>query len=148
MASLLDRINGDLKKAMLAKDSGKTSALRMLKSAVINFGIGKGTDPTDADVRSVIQKQIKQRLDSSAEYGKAGRMDLVKTEKAEITVLEAYLPPQLDDGAIESKLRAMLAAQRIADKKDFGKAMRLAQEDLAGQADNRRISAVLNRLLP
>ncbi len=145
---LSDRIIEDLKQAMLAKNAPKTSALRMLKSAVMNAQIlKKGDALSDADVQSVIQKQINQRKESLEQYSKAGRQDLASAEKAEITLLESYLPAQIGEAELESAVRDLAAKNGLSAKKDFGRAMKLAQAALEGRADNKRISAVLNKVL-
>lgn len=144
--SLSDRINSDLREAMLKKDANKTSSLRMLKAAVMNLEISK-KDFTDADVNALIQKQIKQRKDSIEQYQKGGRADLAKKEEAEIAVYEAYLPKQVDDAQLEKTVRDALSGSGVSSKKDFGKAMKLVQEKLKGSADNKRVSELLGRIL-
>ena len=145
---LADKINNDLKTAMVEKNASKVSALRMLKSAVMNFSINKkGGDVTDSEVQTLLQKQIKQRRESIEQYEKAGRADLVAVEKAEIVVFEAYMPKQMSDAELEKTVRDALARHSLTSKKEFGKAMKLLQDELKGSADNRRVSDALNRIL-
>jgi hypothetical protein len=148
MPSLAEQINADLKAAMVRKDATAVSALRMLKAALTNAQIAKKADAlSDTEVRAVVQKQIAQGRESIEQYRKGGRADLVGTEEAQAKVIEAYLPQQMDDAALEKTLRELVASGGFASKKDFGNAMKLAQERLQGRAENRRISAVLGRLL-
>ncbi len=148
MAPLQDKINADIKQAMLDKNAPKLSALRMLKSALMNAEIEKkGAAMSDADVQGIIQKGIKQRRESVEQYEKGGRADLAATEKAEIAVLEAYLPKQMDPAKLEAIVKETLAANSLSSKKDFGKAMKLVQDKVQGGADNKRISELLNKVL-
>ncbi len=145
---LSQKIIDDLKQAMLAKDAPRTSALRMLKSAVMNAEIGKkGAALSDADVQTVIQKQINQRKESLEQYTKGGRPELAAVEAAEIKLLESYLPAQMSEAELEKLLRDIVTKNGVTAKKDFGKAMKIAQDELQGRADNKRISAVLNKVL-
>lgn len=146
--SLKEQVVQDLKSAMLARDNVKTRALRMLKAAITNLEITKKGSPlTDADILSVIQKQITQRRDSIEQYKKGQRDDLVRAEEAEIAALGTYVPPQLDDAKLENAVQEITSEHGFQTKKDFGKAMKVLQEKLQGQADNKRISAALNKLL-
>ncbi len=146
--TLTQKIIDDLKQAMLAKNAAKTSTLRMLKSAVMNAEINKkGAELTDADIQTVIQKQINQRKESLEQYTKGNRPELAAAEKAEIVILESYLPAQMSEAELEKLLREIVTKNGVSDKKDFGKAMKIAQDALHGRADNKRISAVLNKVL-
>src|ERR1700752_3819759 len=90
---LRDKINADITAAMKSKDSARLSALRMLKAAIMNKGIEKSHDLDDAEVAQVVSSLVKKRRDSIEQFEKPGRTDLVDKEKAEIGVLESYLPP-------------------------------------------------------
>lgn len=146
MVTLAERIKNDLKDSMLKQNAGKTSALRMLKAAIMNLEISK-KDFTDADVLGLIQKQVKQRQDSIEQFEKGGRPELAKKEREEITIFEAYLPKQVDDAQLEKTVRDALGGAGIQSKKEFGKAMKLVQDKLQGSADNKRLSTLLNKIL-
>ena len=146
MALIAERIKNDLKDSMLKQNAGKTSALRMLKAAIMNLEISK-KDFTDTDVLGLIQKQVKQRQDSIEQFEKGGRPELAKKEREEITIFEAYLPKQVDDAQLEKTVRDTLGGAGIQSKKEFGKAMKLVQDKLQGSADNKRLSALLNKIL-
>jgi uncharacterized protein len=147
VSGLIEKIDKNLKESMLKKDAVSVSTLRMLKSAVKNLEITKSNKASDADINSVIQKQIKQRKDSVEQYKKGGRQDLVQSEEAEIKVLETYLPKQMSDDELSGILKQILNDNNLSSKKEFGKAMKLVQEKVKGQADNKRISALLNQIL-
>src|SRR3982751_2369615 len=96
--NLPERIDSDLKDAMRAKDVGKLGVLRMLKAALKNMAIEKGganTQLDDAEATQVIRKQVKQRQDSIESFEKGGRPELAEKEKAELTILNSYLPQQM-----------------------------------------------------
>lgn len=148
MSQLAQKIQDDIKAAMIAKDAEKLDPLRMLKSAVKNLEIANPGKPlTDEQVFQVIQKQIKQRQDSISEFEKAGRAELAVKEKSELAVLKTYLPAELSDTELQAVIDEVLKAHSLSSKKEFGKAMKLVQEKTAGKADNRRVSETLNRIL-
>jgi len=146
--SIQQQIDEDIKRAMIAKDPQRLDALRMLKSAVKYLAIEKpGTALSDADVMQVIQKQIKQRRESIAQFTQGGRPELAAKEEKEITVLEAYLPKQISEAELQTAVQAVLKELGASTKKDFGRAMKACSEKLAGGADNKRLSEALGKLL-
>jgi len=143
MSDLAARIPEDIKTAMKAKDAVSLNALRALKTAMSNTSIEKGhlTAPLDdAEVAALIRKQIKQRQDSYEQFTKAGREELAATEKAEIAVLEKYLPTAMTAEEIAALVEAVVAETGAASKADMGKVMKLAQERAAGRADGKTLS--------
>jgi uncharacterized protein YqeY len=143
MSDLAARIPEDIKTAMKAKDAVSLNALRALKTAMSNASIEKGhlTAPLDdAEVTALIRKQIKQRQDSYEQFSKAGREELAATEKAEIAVLEKYLPTAMTAEEIAALVEAVVAETGAASKADMGKVMKLAQERAAGRADGKTLS--------
>lgn len=148
MSQLAQKIQDDIKTAMLAKDSARLETLRMLKSAVKNLEIANPGKPlTDEAVFQVIQKQIKQRQDAITEFEKAGRTELAGKEKGELQILSTYLPAALSEAELQKIIDDVLKSNSISSKKEFGKAMKLVQEKTSGKADNKRISETLNRIL-
>ena len=142
---LMDKIAADMKDAMRAKDAARLSTLRLLKSAVEYHKIEKKQEQlTDAEVTAVIKKQIKQRQDSIEGFEKGGRADLVEKEKAELTVLKAYLPEELSQAQVEEVVKATIAEVGATTKTDMGKVMKAVQAKLAGRADNRLVSQVVS----
>ena len=146
---LTDKIAADMKDAMRAKDAPRLSTLRMLKSAVEYHKIEKKQEQlTDADVVTVIKKQIKQRQDSIEGFEKGGRADLVEKEKAELVVLKSYLPEEMSQAQLEEIVNAVVTELGATTKADMGKVMKAVQAKVAGRADNRLVSQLVSAKLP
>lgn len=146
--SLIQKIDQDIKEAMIQRRAEKLSVLRFLKSALKYSAIEKKVDQLgDLEIQQIIQKQIKQRKESIDQFIKGERKDLAEKESKEIIILEAYLPAQLTDEVLSGRIQEILTKAGIASKKEFGKAMKLIQEDLSGQAEAKRISEILNTKL-
>lgn len=144
---LLDDLKSQLPVAMKAHDAVTVDTLRFLLAAIRNVAIAKyGLDGeskiTDADVLDVVKKQVKTHNESIEAFTKADRMELADKEKAQLTVLEKYVPKQMSDEDIRSAL-APVAAQGG----DFGPLMGRAMAAVKGQADGARVSAILKQLL-
>jgi uncharacterized protein YqeY len=150
MSTLNEKIANDLKDAMRAKDAVAMSALRALKSAVKYAAVEKlGADGElgDADVVTVLRKQLKQRRDSVEQFTSGNRADLAEKELAEIAILERYLPAGMSDSELQQLVDAVIAELGAASKQDMGKVMKVLQERAAGRADGRALSqAVAARL--
>ncbi len=147
--SLQEKINHDLKEAMVSKDAVKLSTIRFLKSALKYVAIEKKKDVlTDPEIQQVIQKQIKQRRESIEQFAGAGRAELAGKEEAEVRVLESYLPKQMPDAELQKFIETQTKAAGASSKKDFGRMMKLLSEKLAGQADAKRVSEILGKILP
>ena len=145
----IEKINAALKASMLAKDADRTGALRMLKSAVGYAQIEKKVDPLpDADVLAVVQKEAKKRRDSIEEFDRGGRAELAAKERAELKVLEEFLPKQLSPEETEELVKAAIAEVGATSKKDMGAVMKAAQAKAAGRADGKVMSALVGKLLP
>lgn len=146
--TLAEKLNDDIKQAMLAKDAVKLAALRAIKSAVLLAQTsGKGTDVSDDDFLAIINKMVKQRLDSIDVYEKQNRPDLASEEKAQLEIVKAYLPPQMSNEALEIAVANILAKIGATSNADFGKAMGATSKELAGKADNKRISEIIKKML-
>jgi uncharacterized protein YqeY len=147
--SILDTINANLIHAQKAKDELTTSTLRLLKSAIQYASIEKNIDkPDDELVLAVIQKQAKQRKDSIQNYADAGRDELKQKEEAELTILEGYLPAQLSDDNLTAVINETIAEIGARSKKDMGAVMKAVLTKVQGQADGKRVSRLVNTLLP
>ena len=145
---LLEKIASDMKEAMRAKDALRLSTLRMLKSAVEYAKIEKKQENLpDAEVISVIKKQIKQRQDSIEGFEKGGRVDLAEKEKAELSVLKSYLPEELSAEQVTEIVKATIAEVGATTKADMGKVMKAVQAKLAGRADNKLVSQIVSTCL-
>ncbi len=145
----IEKINAELKASMLARDADRTGALRMLKSAVGYVQIEKKVDVLpDADVLAVVQKEAKKRRDSIEEFDRGGRTELAAKERAELKVLEEFLPKQLSPEETEELVKAAIAEVGATSKKDMGAVMKAAQAKAAGRADGKVMSALVGKLLP
>jgi len=145
---LQEKLDQDLKQAMMSHDQTKVSTLRFLKSALKYAAIEKKAETLgDADIQQIIQKQIKQRKESIEQFTKAGRKELADKEIQEAKILESYLPKQLSDSELSDIIRKETTTIGATAKKDFGKMMKLLSEKLAGRADAKRVSEFLGKIL-
>ncbi|WP_320535231.1 GatB/YqeY domain-containing protein [Robbsia andropogonis] len=139
--SLKDQITEDMKAAMRARDTGRLGTIRLLLAAIKQREVDERITLDDAAVTAVVEKLIKQRRDSIAQYTDAGRTDLAEIEQAEMAVLEGYMPVQLDDTAIDAEVAGAIAALSAAGPQDMGKVMGRLKPALAGRADMTKVSA-------
>ena len=147
--SLLPRITDELKTSMMARNAERTGALRMLKSAIGYLQIERKTETlSDADILGVIQKEAKKRRDAFEEFERGNRLDLAAKEKAELAVLEEFLPKALSPAEAEALVQAAIAETGATSKKDMGAVMKAAQSKAAGRVDGRTLSQIVGRLLP
>ncbi|MBM3367737.1 MAG: GatB/YqeY domain-containing protein [Betaproteobacteria bacterium] len=145
--TLKDRITEDMKAAMRAKDGPRLSAVRLLLAAMKQKEVDERIVLADADVLSIIDKMVKQRRESIAQYEKAARADLAAQEHFEIGVLSAYLPQQMTEAEVAEAVAAAVAESGASSVKDMGKAMALLKLRLAGKADMGKVSALLKARL-
>ncbi len=147
--SLEQKINQDIKAAMIAKDNARLRGLRAVKAAILLAKTEKGhsEELTEEAEIKVLQKLVKQRKESGEIYKQQQREDLFAIEFEEQQVIEEYLPKQLDREAIESLIQGIISDAGATSVKDMGKVMGLANQKLAGQADGRTISEVVKSLL-
>src|ERR1700761_355152 len=146
---LEQKVMGELKTAMLAKDEGALRGLRAIKAAIIiaKTSEGAGGELKEEDETKLLQKLVKQRKDSLEIYQQQNRADLAKKEEEEIAVIERFLPKQLDEAALKAALAKIIAETGASYPADIGKVMGAATKQLAGQADGKTISAVAKELL-
>lgn len=151
--ALLDQLDRDLKAAMLARDEVRRETIRSVKTALLNALVDKrareGPHATldENETLKVIAQQAKQRRDSIAEFEKAGRTDLAERERAELAVLEEYLPQQASMTEITAVVREVIAEVGAANPKQIGLVMGPAMERLQGRADGRTVNKVARDLL-
>src|SRR6478752_3068344 len=146
--NLSEQIVSDLTASMKAQEAQRTSTLRMVKAAMMNRKIEKGSELDDEDMQKLLRSLVKQRRDSIEQYEKAGRQELVDKEKAEIEVIETYLPQAASHEEIEQAVAAAIAETGASSMKDMGKVMKAVQAALAGKnADGRTISEVVKARL-
>ena len=145
--TLKERITEDMKAAMRSKDAARLSTIRMLLAAVKQREVDERITLADADVLAIIDKMIKQRKDSIAQFEAGGRADLVATEQAEVGVLLAYLPQQLGEAEIEALVAAAIAKTGAAGISGMGKVMAELKPQVAGRADIGKVSALVKARL-
>jgi uncharacterized protein YqeY len=147
--SPLEKLSTEIKSAMLARDSERLGALRMLKSAIGYAQIERKTENlSDADFVAVVQKEVKKRRDSVEQFEKGGRQDLADKEKKEITVLETFLPRPFSPEELESLVKSVIQETGAKSKKDMGPVVKAVQARAAGRADGKTISTLVGKLLP
>ena len=144
---LRDQLNEDLKTAMKAREAEKLAALRLLLAAVKQREVDERVTLDDAGVVAVVEKMIKQRKDSIAQYEKAQRQDLADKEQYEIGVIGAYLPQQLSQAEIEQVVAEAIAATGAKGAADMGKVMGVVKPKLAGRADMGKVSGLVKATL-
>ena len=146
--SLKERIVKDMTAAMKERDAARTSTLRMVKAAVMNREIEKGGALSEEELTKALQSLVKQRRDSVEQYEKAGREELAAKERAEIAVIEEYLPRAATREEIEEAVAAAIAETGASSMKEMGAVMKAAQARLAGQsADGRTVSEIVKAKL-
>jgi uncharacterized protein YqeY len=147
--SLEQKVMADLKTAMLAKDEKSLRALRAIKSAIIIAKTSEGAhgEIKEEDEVKLLQKLVKQRRDSLEIYEKQNREDLAEKEKEEITVIEKFLPKQLDEAELKEIITKIIAETGAASPADMGKVMGAANKQLAGKADGKKIAGIVKELL-
>ena len=146
--ALNKQIVADLTAAMKAQDAAKMSTLRMVKAAMMNRQIEKGSELEDEEMQKLLRSLVKQRRDSIEQYEKAGRQELVDKEQAEINLIETYLPKAASQEEIEQIIAGVIAETGATSMKDMGKVMKAAQAALAGKnADGRLVSEVVKAKL-
>ena len=144
---LKSKITEDMKTAMRAKDTARLGTVRLLLSAMKQKEVDERVELADADVLSIIEKMLKQRRESIAQYEKAARADLADIEKAEIAVLSAYLPQQMSEAEVTEAVLAAIKESGAAGPKDMGKVMGLLKSRLAGRTDMGKLSGLVKAKL-
>jgi uncharacterized protein len=142
-------INDDMKKAMLSKDAEKLDALRAIKAALLLEKTKEGTTgeiPESVEL-SLLQKLVKQRKESASVYTTGNRQDLAEKELFEASIIEQYLPKQLSDDELISVIKNIITQTGASSVKEMGKIMGLANKELAGKADGKRVSEIVKSLL-
>ena len=136
-----------MKTAMRAKAAARLSTVRLILAAIKQREVDERIELDDAAVVGVIEKMIKQRRESIAQYEKAARKDLVDAEKAELVLLSGYLPAQMSEADIAQAVAAALTESGASGVKDMGKVMALLKPRLAGKADMGKVSALVKARL-
>ena len=146
--SLKQRIIEDMTAAMKTQAAARLSTLRMIKAAMMNRQIEKGGELTDEEILKMLGSLVKQRRDSVEQYEKGGRAELAAKERAEIEVIEAYLPQSASREEIEGAVAAAVAETGATSMRDMGMVMKATQARLAGRtADGRMVSEIVKAKL-
>jgi uncharacterized protein YqeY len=150
MDYMQEQIKAELKPAMIAKDSVRVGTIRLILAAFTNELVTQGrppTDPlTDEDVLKVVKRLAKQRKDSIDQFVSAGRPELAEDEKAELAVIETFLPAAMSEAEIEEKVKARIAAEPV-DPTKKGQFVGTMMKELGGTADGAVVKAVIDRLI-
>lgn len=144
---LKDRITEDMKAAMRAKDSARLGAIRFLQAAIKQREVDERATLDDAAIVGVIERLAKQRRDSISQFEQAGRTDLADKEKAELALLQSYLPQQLTEDELVAVIKATIGEVGAAGPQAMGKVMGLLKPRIAGRADPARVSALVKQQL-
>lgn len=145
--ALVDRLQSDMKDAMRAGDKLRLGAIRQARAAIKNAEIEAREPLDDAATERILRSIVKQHRESIEQFSAGGRQDLVDQERAEMAVIEAYLPQQLDEGAIAVVVSEVIADQGALGPADLGRVMKASMGRLAGRADGGAVRAVAQRLL-
>lgn len=138
--SLKVRINEDMKAAMRAKEADRLKAIRLLLAAMKQREVDERIELSDADIVAIIERMLKQRRESIAQFEQAGREDLVRAEQAEIDVLQPYMPQPLGEAEIDAVVEEAIAATGAKSPRDMGAVMTQLRPRLAGRADMAKVS--------
>jgi uncharacterized protein YqeY len=148
--SLAEKINSEIKLAMLARDKRKLEALRAIKSGLLLIQTGKDTSsgeiPESVEMQ-LLQKLVKQRKESAEIYKTQNRQDLADEELFQAGIIEAFLPKQMSDEDLKAEVKKIVEEVGATTMKDMGKVMGAASKKLAGKADNKKISAIVKEIL-
>ena len=144
---LKEQITEDMKTAMRAKEAGKLGTIRLITSAIKQKEVDERIEVTDTHVLAIIEKMIKQRKDSIAQFQAGGRQDLVDIEQAELSVLTTYMPSALSDAEVQAEVAAAVAESGAAGPQDMGKVMAILKAKLAGRADMTAVSSLVKTAL-
>lgn len=146
---LFEKVNADIKAAMLARDKVRLEALRGVKKEFLEAKTAKGGDGTLSDdaAMKILVKMVKQRKESAEIYSTQNRPELAENELAEAAVIEEYLPKQLTEEELTAELQKIIAQVGATSAKEMGKVMGVASKALAGRAEGKAISAKVKELL-
>ena len=144
--SIEEKVNNDIKAAMLAKDAKKLDALRAIKSEILLLKSSPGGTSDDAEMKALM-KMVKQRKETAEIYASQDRADLTEIELSQAAVIESYLPKQMTVGELEAEVKGIIATSGAKSMADMGKVMGIATKQLAGKAEGKAISEMVRKLL-
>ena len=139
--TLKQQLTEDMKTAMRSGDKHRLGVIRLVLAAIKQREVDERIELDDAQTLAVLEKMLKQRRDSVSQYAAANREDLADVERAEMTVIEGYLPAQLDAAELDALIAAAIASTGASSPRDMGKVMAAVKEQAAGRADMAQVSA-------
>ena len=145
--SLKEQLKDDLKTAMRDKDIVKRDSIRAVNTMIKQIEVDERKELNDEDIIKLLQRGIKQREESIAQYKAASREDLIEKEQGQIDVFSLYLPKQLSDEELESAMKDIIESVGATSMKDMGKIMGPAKAKIGGSADGKRINEMVKKLL-
>jgi uncharacterized protein len=145
--ALIETINSDLKQALKDREEQRVSTLRMLSAALKNKKIELQHELEDTDVLAVVKTQVKQLKDSLASFEEGGRADLIEKAKAELEILEKFMPEAMSSDELEAIVKGVIEEVDATSKSDMGKVMGLAMGKVAGKADGGDVKKMVDQLL-
>lgn len=146
--SLVEKINADIKSAMLSKDKRKLEALRAVKAAMLLVMTGKdGGDISESIEIQTLQRLVKQRNEAASQYEAGNRPELAEEEKYQASIIQTYLPEQMSEAKVTEIIKNIIAQTGASGMKDMGKVMGAATKELSGKADNKLVSTLVKQLL-
>lgn len=147
MATLKERIQDDMKAAMRAKEKARLATIRLALAAIKQKEVDDRSTPTDEQVLAILEKMVKQRRDSIKQFEDAGRQELADIEKAEIVILQEYLPEQMDTAELEAVIVEIISSLGAAGPQDMGKVMGTLKPRIQGRADMGQASQIVKNKL-
>ena len=141
--SLKQQVAEDMKAAMRAGDTRRRDAIRLLQASIKQREVDARVELSDADIVAIIEKMLKQRKDSIAQYETAKREDLAEIEKYEVSVLTAYMPKAMSEEEVDAIVVAAISSSGAVGPQDMGKVMAIVKPKLAGRADMGKVSALV-----
>jgi uncharacterized protein YqeY len=145
--TLKQQLTDDMKAAMRGGDKHRLGVIRLVLAAIKQREVDERIELDDAQTLAVLEKMLKQRKDSVSQYEAAGRQDLADVERAEMTVIEAYLPAKLGEAELDALIAEAIAATGAASPRDMGKVVAAVKEKAAGRADMAVVSAKIKARL-
>ena len=145
--TLREKINDDMKAAMKARETEKLGAIRLLTAALKQKEVDERIELTDEMVLTIIEKMLKQRKDSIAQFTTGNRLDLAAKEEFEVGILSAYMPQQLSEADVAEILNGVINETGATSAKDMGKVMNALRPKVAGRADMGKLSAMVKARL-
>jgi len=144
---LKEKLDQDLKEAIKQRDERRKSALRMVKTAIRRLEVEKMRELSDEEIQQVIAQEVKRHRQSIEEFSKGGREDLAEAEKAELEILQAYLPEALSEEEIEAAARRVIEEIGATDPRQLGEVMRRLMPQLKGRAEGKVVNQIVREIL-